>query len=70
MLHGFWAGRGTGNAALKVKLLQHLTAMGEAILFEVFLDLQKAYDALDRYRCLNILAEYRVGPRALRLLWT
>ena len=47
-LHRFWAGRGTGTAALKAKLLQHLTAMMEAVLFELFLDIQKAYNALDR----------------------
>ena len=32
-LHGFWAGRGTGNAALEAKLFQHLTAMREVVLF-------------------------------------
>ena len=42
--------------------------MREAVLHEIFLDLQKADDALDWDRCLEILAEYRVGPRALRLI--
>ena len=28
----------------------------------IFLDLQKAYDALDRSRCLDILEGYVVGP--------
>ena len=32
--------------------------------------LHKAYDALDRYRCLEILEGYGVGPRAWRLLMT
>ena len=36
----------------------------------IFLDLQKAYDALERSRCLEILEGYGVGPRACRLLWT
>ena len=36
-----------GTAALNVKMLQQLMAMREAVLFEVFLDLQKAYDTLD-----------------------
>ena len=35
----------------------------------IFLDLHKAYDALDRSRCLEILEEYGVGPRSCRLLW-
>ena len=36
----------------------------------IFLDLTKAYDALDRSRSLGILEGYKVGPRARRLLRT
>ena len=36
----------------------------------IFLDMNKAYDALDRSRCLEILENYGVGPRARRLLQT
>ena len=36
----------------------------------IFLDLHKAYDALDGSRCLKILEGYGVGPRARRLLRT
>ena len=64
-LHVFWAGRGTGNAALEVNLLQQLMAMREAVLFKVFLDLWKAYDALDQERALNLLAAYRFGNRTV-----
>ena len=35
-LHDFWAGQGTGSATLKAKLLQQLTEMKKAVLFEVF----------------------------------
>ena len=70
MIHGFRAGRGTGTATLEAKLLQQLMAMREAVIFKVFLDLQKAYDDLDRYRCLGILEAYGVGPRTIRLLRT
>ena len=34
----------------------------------IFLDLTKAYDALDRSRSLEILEGFGVGPRARRLL--
>ena len=43
--------------------------MSEAVLFEVFLDLWKAYKVLDRERDLDLLAAYEVGPRTVRLLW-
>ena len=64
-LHGFWAGHGTGNAALEAKIHQQLMAMGEVVLFKVFRDLRKAYDALYRKRSLYFLAAYGVGPRTV-----
>ena len=54
-LHGFRVGRGTGTATLEVKLLQKVTSMREAVLHSIFLDMPKAYDTLDRSRCLVIL---------------
>ena len=36
----------------------------------IFLELHKAYNALDRSRCLEILERYGVGPQACRLLRT
>ena len=69
-LHGFRAGRGTGTATLEAKLLQQLAALREEVLYVIFLDLTKAYDALDRSRCLEILEGYDVGPNARRLLTT
>ena len=42
--------------------------MRKEVLYEIFLDIHKAYDALDRNHCLDILAAYRVIPRAIRLL--
>ena len=44
--------------------------MREEVLYVIFLDLTKAYDALERYRCLEILEGYGVGPSAKRLLTT
>ena len=70
VLHGFRASRGTGTAALEASLLKQLTAMREAVLFEVFLDLQKAYVTMDWDRFLEIIAAYGVGPKALQLLQT
>ena len=69
-LHGFRAGRLTGTSTLKAKLLQQLAALREEVLYVIFLDLTKAYDALDRSRYLEILESYGVGPNARRLLTT
>ena len=69
-LHRFWAGRGTGTANLEVKLLHQLAALREEVLYVIFLDLHKVYDALDRSMCLKILEGYGVGPQACRLLQT
>ena len=69
-LHGLRAGRGTGTTTLEAKVLQQLVAMREEVLYLIFLDLTKSYDALERSRCLEILEDYGVGPNARRLLKT
>ena len=58
-----------GTASLEAKIFQQLTAMRETFLHEIFLDLHKAYGALDRDRCIYIMAGYGVGPRALHIIW-
>ena len=60
--HGFRLGRGTGTATLKAKLLQQLAALSGEVLYVIFLDLSKAYDALDSSRCLDIFEGYDVDP--------
>ena len=40
----------------------------EEILYEILLDLHKAYATLDLGICLDIIAEYGISPWALRLL--
>ena len=42
--------------------------MREEVLYMIFLDLYKSYDALERYRFLDILEGYGVGPRDLCLI--
>ena len=44
--------------------------MRETFLHDILLDLCKAYDALDREFCLDILEVYGVGNRTIRLLQT
>ena len=44
--------------------------MRDTVLHSIFLNLRKYYDALGRYRCLDILVGYGVGPRTLHILQT
>ena len=64
----FWAGQGTGTVSLDANLFPQLTAMREAVLFEVFLGIWKACDVLDRERSLDLLTAYGIGPRTVQLL--
>ena len=67
-LHGFRAGRGCGTATIEAKLAQQLAFLEQEPFYGVFIDLRKAYDAMDRERCLAILEGYGVGQNMLRLL--
>ena len=68
MIHGFWSERVMGTLYLKVKLMQQLTSMMEEVLYEIFFDLRKTYDALEQDRCMEILATYGLGPRMEHLI--
>ena len=68
--HRFWAGCGTGIATLEDKLIQQLATLREEVLYVIFLHLHKAYEALERSRCLEILEGYSVDPWDCRLLHT
>ena len=67
-LHGFVTKRGCGTASLEAKLAQQLAYLRQTPLYGLFLDLKKAYDAMDRERCIEILVAYGVGPNMIRLL--
>ena len=43
-LHGFRAGRGTGTETLEENSVQQLVGIAHKPLFQVFLDVRKAYD--------------------------
>ena len=42
--------------------------MREEVLYDIYLDLYQAYDALDCDRCLGISVAYVMGPPAICLL--
>ena len=52
VIHEFRAGRGTGTASIEAKLPQQLEAMREEVLYEVLLDLRKAYANLELEWCI------------------
>ena len=52
VLHRFWEGRGAGTASLEAKLIQQLTEIREEVLYGVFLELWKVYDALVQKWCM------------------
>ena len=60
-LHGFRAGRGTGTETLESKLAHKLAGIVHETLLQVLLDVRKAYDSLDRSRCMDILRGVRDG---------
>ena len=66
-LHGGLPGQGMGMATIKAKLAQSLAWCNQCPLYQIYLHLKKAYDALDRERTLKILVAYGVGPKMLHL---
>ena len=68
-LHKFRVGRGSETASLEANVLQHSMAMSLEVLYEIFLDIHKSYDALCRGHCLDTLAAYGLGPQSIPLFW-
>jgi hypothetical protein len=64
-LHGFCASRGPGTATMEVKLVQQLVYQEQEAWHQIFLDLQKAYNLMDRGCCVDILVGYGVGPKLI-----
>ena len=48
---------------MEANLVQQLAYRKQCPLYGIFLDLKKAYDAMDRGRCLDILEGAGVGPK-------
>jgi hypothetical protein len=67
-LHGCFALQGTGTGIIEAKLAQQLAHLEQTPFFGVFINLLKAFDAMDCGGCLEILALHGVGPKMLHLI--
>ena len=67
-LNGFRDRRGTGTDTLEVKLVQQLAGIAHKLLIQVFLDVRKAYDSLDRGWCMEILRGCGMGQNTAHLI--
>jgi hypothetical protein len=67
-LHGCCSKRGTGTAIIKAKLAQQLSYPQLKPFYGVFLDLRKAFNAMDQERCIMLLEGYGVGPQMIQLI--
>ncbi len=67
-LHGGLALQDTGTGIIEAKLAQQLAHLEQMLFFGIFINLRKAFEAMDRGRCLKILALIGVGPKMLRLI--
>ena len=66
-------GRGCTTAIIEAKFLAEKARSEGKLLFQVFLDLTKAYDMVDRERLFLLLEDYGMGPRChavLQATWT
>jgi hypothetical protein len=66
-LHGGLPGQRTGTATIKAKLAQSLAWCNQCPLYQIYVDLKKAYNALDREQTLKIFLPYGVRSRMLHL---
>jgi hypothetical protein len=72
-LHGGMPKRGMGTARIEAKLAQQLAWVEQEPLYQIFVDLRKAYNHLNREKCLEIMTGYGVGPKLLHIqtqFWT
>ena len=64
-VHGFRKKQGTFTAVGETKLRMQIATCQLEVLYQVCLDLSKAYDSIDRNKIVQLLKKYKMGPRLL-----
>ena len=67
-VHGFRRKRGTYTAIGERKLRMQRAVCESKPLYQIYLDLRKAYDSVDRGRIMKLLEKYKVGPKVRRYI--
>ena len=65
---GFRPGRSTTDMVYAMRRLQEHRRLGRTPLFMLFIDLQKAYDSVDRSLLWAVLARFGVPPRMISII--
>ena len=60
-VHSFWWKRGCFTAIGKTKCRMQQAARIGTTIYQVFLDLRKAYNSVDRAAVLALMRQYRIG---------
>ena len=68
VLHGFWYNCGTGTTSLEANLIKQPETLMEELLYNILLDLQKAYNVMYKVRFLEMLTGYGFGTWNLQLI--
>ena len=61
-IHSFRRKRGTYTAIGEAKIRMQIASCNSTPLYQIYLDLSKAYDSIDREQTLEIMRKYKVGP--------
>jgi Reverse transcriptase (RNA-dependent DNA polymerase) len=67
-LHGFLPTRGTSTAIIEAKLHLDTTITDGNTIYQIFIDLSKAYDSICRTKLLYLLQGYGLGPKVSQVL--